>query len=86
MIAELNKTPIRVAVMDALRTAPEKGLTAKEITGITHVARATLGVVIEAFKQAGWVSAEWTEVDPNGPDRPARRWSLTEAGKSAWPQ
>jgi PadR family transcriptional regulator, regulatory protein PadR len=67
-----------LAALLAEPDADRYGLDLMEATGL---ASGTLYPILHRLQEAGWVSAEWEDVDPRAEGRPARRYyRLTATG------
>lgn len=70
-----------LAALLADREAPRYGLDLMKLTGL---ASGTLYPVLHRLQAAGWLAADWEEVDPVAAGRPARRYyRLTAEGVRA---
>ncbi|MEV0156161.1 PadR family transcriptional regulator [Micromonospora sp. NPDC050686] len=71
-------------VLSALLAEPETPRYGLDLMGVTGLPSGTLYPVLHRLRAAGWLAADWEDVDPVTEGRPARRYyQLTGEGARA---
>ena len=63
-----------VKVVSALLTAPDEPRYGLDLMRLTGLPSGTLYPVLHRLRAAGWLAADWEDVDPVAAGRPARRY------------
>ncbi|WP_405090645.1 PadR family transcriptional regulator [Micromonospora sp. NBC_01392] len=63
-----------VKVLSALLTAPDEPRYGLDLMRLTGLPSGTLYPVLHRLRAAGWLAADWEDVDPVAAGRPARRY------------
>ena len=84
-VTERIRITVSVAqVLAALLDDPEAGRYGLELMRATGLPSGTLYPILTRLQEAGWVRADWEDIDPSVEGRPARRYHrLTPEGVAA---
>ncbi len=84
MVGDVRITTAVVKVLAALVDDPAQDRYGLDLIGDTGLPSGTLYPILARLKRAGWVVAEWEDLDPVAEGRPARRYyRLTPDGVQA---
>jgi DNA-binding PadR family transcriptional regulator len=81
MATSVRLTQVTLIVLRAFLDAPEDSLSGAQIRRKTGIVPGSLYPTLKRLEKAGWLKAEWEDVDPRAKGQPrCRLYALSETG------